>query len=60
MKIGDFEIKIVTVKDIPEDEARIGYLEIIYINGKRHLRFREQGRFINIGESNDHSDSHTG
>lgn len=52
MKIGKFDLKVVVVENMPEDEARfmqqIGGVEIK--DGKLVCTYKELGRIINIGK----------
>ena len=51
MKIGDFEIKVLTVENMPEDEVRFMQPVSMKIeDGKVVCTYKELARIVNIGK----------
>jgi len=51
MKIGDFEIKVLTVENMPENEARFMQPVGVEIkDGQLVCYYKEVGRIVNIGK----------
>lgn len=51
MKIGEFDLKVLTIENMPENEARFMQQTGVEIkDGKLVCTYKELGRIINIGK----------